>query len=55
LFRAVFNSCGDGSVIELLLSAGADPNAPNDSDVTPIKLARTIANYDVAQFFNGIS
>src|SRR5436190_21046903 len=31
LFRAVFSSCGDGSVIELLLNAGADPNAPNDS------------------------
>lgn len=55
LFRAVFSSSGDGSVIELLLSAGADPNAPNESDVTPIKLARTIANYDVAQFFRGIS
>jgi ankyrin repeat protein len=55
LLRAVFSSRGDGTVIELLLSAGADPNAPNDSDVTPIKLARTIANYDVAQFFKGIS
>jgi uncharacterized protein len=51
LFRAVFYSSGDGSVIKLLLDAGADPSAPNDSDVTPIKLARTIANFDVSQFF----
>ncbi len=54
LFRAVFTSKGDGSVIELLRSAGADPNAPNDSGVTPLELARTIANYDLAQFFSDL-
>jgi uncharacterized protein len=52
LFGAVFNSRGEGSVIQLLRSAGADLEAPNNSGVTPVKLARTIANYDVAQFFS---
>ena len=51
LFRAVFNSRGDGSVIKLLRAAGADPNAENDSGVSPLSLARTIGNYDVAQYF----
>jgi len=55
LFRAVFCSRGDGSVIQLLRSAGADPRAPNSSGVTPVALARTIANYDVAQFFFDIA
>jgi ankyrin repeat protein len=51
LFRAVFNSRGDGSVILLLRAAGANPQASNDHRVSPVALARTIANYDVAQFF----
>ena len=51
LFRAVYASEGDGAVIALLRAAGADPLAANDSGVTPLALARTIANFDVARFF----
>jgi len=51
LFLAVFNSRGVGDVIRLLLARGADPFVKNNSNVSPCTLARTIANYDVAQFF----
>jgi ankyrin repeat protein len=51
LWTAVFASRGDGSVIELLRHAAADPYAANLSGVTPLALARNIANYNVAQFF----
>jgi uncharacterized protein len=51
LFRAVFNSSGNGDVIKLLRGAGADPYAKNASGISPLKLARTISNYDVRQFF----
>ena len=51
LWRAVFSSNGEGSVIRLLLAAGADPNAMNAQNVSPASLAATIANYDVAKFF----
>lgn len=51
LWRAVFASRGDGSVITLLRQAGADPVRSNKHGVSPAKLARTIANYPVAQFF----
>lgn len=51
LSTAVFASRGNGSVIELLRRAGADPHAANSSGVTPLSLARTIANFNVRQFF----
>ena len=51
LFRAVFESRGDGSVIQALRAAGADANALNRAGVSPLVLARTIGNYDVAKFF----
>jgi ankyrin repeat protein len=51
LFRAVFSYAGDGGVISALRAAGADPHAKNLSDVSPVSLARAIANYDVANFF----
>jgi uncharacterized protein len=54
LSTAVFNARGDGAVIVLLREAGADPRAVNKHGVSPVKLARTIANYDVAQFFADI-
>lgn len=54
LGKAVFSSRGDGAVIKLLRDAGADPYAENASGVTPLMLARTIANYDVAQFFGDL-
>ena len=54
LWRAVFCSEGDGRVIRLLREAGASPLQENKSGVSPVKLARTIGNYDVAQFFSDI-
>jgi len=55
LSTAVFSSKGDGSVIALLRQAGADPAASNKHGVSPVSLARTIANYNVAQFFVDVS
>jgi ankyrin repeat protein len=54
LFRAVFCSRGEGGVIHLLRKAGADPDSPNNSGVSPLKLARTIANFDVARLFSDL-
>jgi uncharacterized protein len=54
LFRAVFNSRGNGEVIRLLRAAGADPLAKNAHGNSPLSLARTIANYDVRQFFSDL-
>jgi uncharacterized protein len=55
LFRAVFASRGDGSVIQALRESGADPNALNKSGTSPLELARKIGNYDVAKFFADLS
>ena len=55
LFRAVFNYRGDGSVILRLRAAGADPFRFNAHQVNPVRLARTIANYDVRRFFEDLS
>jgi ankyrin repeat protein len=54
LAKAVFNSRGDGSLILVLRAAGANPTALNHHGVSPLSLARTIANYDVAQFFSDL-
>ena len=54
LWRATFSSQGDGRVIRLLRDAGADPMQANNRGVSPVKLAKTIANYDLAQFFSDI-
>lgn len=51
LWTAVFTSKGDGVLIAILRSAGADPHLANLHGVSPVMLARHIANYDVAQFF----
>lgn len=51
LSGAVFNSRGDGLLIQLLRRADADCLAQNNYGVSPASLARSIANYDVAQFF----
>lgn len=51
LFVAVFNSRGRGELIGLLRERGADPLSPNMRGKTPLDLARSIANYDVRQFF----
>ena len=55
LWRAVMESKGDGSVIALLRGSGADPHAANSAGVNPVKLARRIANYNVAQFFSDLA
>lgn len=47
LSRATFSSRGYGDLIKLLLSYGADRN----NGVGPLKLANTIANYNIKQFF----
>jgi len=54
LFRATFAYCGDGAVIRALRSAGGDPKKKNKSGVSALELARTIANYDVAKFYDDI-
>jgi uncharacterized protein len=51
LMQAVFSSRGEGQLIQLLRSSGADPFHRNRSGQTPVGLARLIANYDVARFF----
>lgn len=51
LWRAAFSSRGRGEMIELLLASGADRHRKNVHGVSPLELARTIANYDVAQWF----
>lgn len=51
LARAVFAYRGRGELIRLLLQAGANPDTSNNHGVSPRSLAKTIANYDVAQFF----
>lgn len=51
LWRAVYWSGGEGSLIAMLREAGADPFAANKHGVSPVALARTIDNHDVAQFF----
>jgi ankyrin repeat protein len=52
LWRAVFASEGKGDMIKLLLLKGANPDNPNNSGISPLKLATTIANYNLLQFFN---
>jgi uncharacterized protein len=51
LFRAVFASKGEGEVITLLRRAGADPWSKNAHGVSPVALARSIANYNIAVHF----
>ena len=52
LSTATFNYRGDGGVIVALRAAGADAFKKNKSGVSPLSLARTIANYDVAKFYD---
>jgi uncharacterized protein len=54
LFRATFACQGEGSVIQLLRAAGADPSKKNKSGVSALELAHTIASVDVAQFYKDI-
>lgn len=51
LWRAAFESRGRGEMLQLLLAHRANPDQPNHSGVSPRQLAKTIANFDVKQFF----
>ena len=56
LWVAIINYKGDDSnVIELLLKRGANPHIKNNAGKTPIELAKLIANYDVAKYFNNLT
>ena len=51
LSTAVFNSKGHGDLISALLSAGADRDHQNKHGVSPLELAKSIANYNITQYF----
>lgn len=52
LWRAVFESKGKGGVIEVLVSSGADNNHKNSHGISPMDLAKSIANYDLVKFLD---
>ena len=54
LSTAVFASKGEGELIQLLRASGADPFLENNYGVSPVSLASSIANYNVAQHFNDL-
>ncbi|RMA63037.1 ankyrin repeat protein [Acidovorax sp. 100] len=51
LSDAVFHSDGSGDLIKLLLRSGADRNKENNYGISPLELAQSIGNFDLAQFF----
>ena len=51
LWRAVYSCKEKGDISKLLLDSGADIKNKNDSGISPIELAETIANYNIIQFF----
>lgn len=51
---AVFESKGRGEMIRLLRAHGADPYHLNKAGRSPLDLARLIANYEVAQYFDDL-
>jgi len=55
LSTATFSFRGDGGSIAVRRKAGADPHEVNNHGVSPVKLARTIANYDVAKHFADVA
>jgi ankyrin repeat protein len=54
LFTAVFNAKGDGALINLLRTAGADPWLVNRHGQSPVGLARLIGNYDTRRWFDDL-
>ena len=48
LWRAVFDARGDFEIVRMLLKHGADPDAKNDSDRSPMDFAQTIGDKDLA-------
>ena len=55
LWRAVFSCRGNGDCIRVFRTYDADPHIENLSGISPVALARTIGNYDVARFFSDLS
>lgn len=51
LWRAVYEFKGDGEMILMLISKGADIYDENNYGISPFGLANTIANSNVRQFF----
>ena len=51
LFKAVFFSKGKTEIIQLLLDAGADPDAENNAGMSARRLADNIATFDVSEVF----
>ncbi|HVI47545.1 MAG TPA: ankyrin repeat domain-containing protein [Chitinophaga sp.] len=51
LWAAVMWYRGDGFLIKRLIESGADVNQKNDAGISPIKLAKSIENYDADKFF----
>jgi ankyrin repeat protein len=51
LFKAVFNSKGNGEMIKILLRFGANKDIKNNYGISPFELSKTIANYQITQFF----
>jgi hypothetical protein len=54
LWRATMTSRGQGEVIKLLRLAGSDPYAKNSTGNSPISVARSIANFPIAQFYSDL-
>ncbi|HEX6733006.1 MAG TPA: ankyrin repeat domain-containing protein [Pyrinomonadaceae bacterium] len=54
LSTAVFNYRDSGDLIELLRDNSADPYRENNHGQSPLGLARLIANYDVAKYFDDL-
>ena len=54
LWRAVSDYRGDGRLIVFLRGRTADALVENKKGVSPVGLARTISNYDVAKFFSDL-
>jgi ankyrin repeat protein len=54
LSTAVLNSRGNGELITLFRAHGADLYAQNNHGVSPLSLARSIANFNVTQFFSDL-
>lgn len=49
---ALFNvRDGQGTVIYVLLHAGASPDEKNEAGISPRMFAETVANYDLLRFF----
>ena len=54
LMTAVLSCRGEGEMIQLLRSWGADPFVKNNYDLSPVAVARSVANFDIAQYFNDL-